>query len=74
MRTQSGGEAYSNAIEEDTAMLSWTLTFLVIALIAGLLGFVGLEGMAMMIAKTLFFIFLILFIVSLVFGRRPPIV
>jgi len=34
--------------------------------------FLGLEGMAMWIAKVLFVVFLILFVVSLVQGRRGP--
>ena len=53
-------------------MLQWTLTFLVIAIVAGLLGFGALEGLAMWIAKTLFVVFLILFLVSLISGRRAP--
>ena len=55
-------------------MLRWALLFLVIALIAGVLGFWGLEGTAMWIAKVLFVVFLICFIVSLVQGRRGPVV
>ncbi len=51
-------------------MLSWALTFLVIALIAGVLGFGVIAGTAAGIAKLLFGLFLILFIVSLLFGRR----
>jgi len=53
-------------------MLRWTVVFLIIALIAGVLGFYSLEGMAMWIAKVLFLIFVFLFIVSLVMGRRGP--
>jgi uncharacterized membrane protein YtjA (UPF0391 family) len=53
-------------------MLRWTLVFLLIALVAGALGFYGLEGTAMWIAKVLFLVFLILFIVTLVMGRRGP--
>jgi uncharacterized membrane protein YtjA (UPF0391 family) len=52
-------------------MLRWTLIFLVIALIAGALGFGALEGTAMQIARVLFVVFLIIFIVSLITGRRP---
>ncbi len=54
-------------------MLSWALTFLVIALIAAALGFGGIAGSAVGIAKILFVVFLILFVVSLLFGglRRP---
>jgi uncharacterized membrane protein YtjA (UPF0391 family) len=47
-------------------MLGWALTFLVIALIAGVLGFTSVAGTAMGIAKILFFVFLVLFVVSLV--------
>jgi uncharacterized membrane protein YtjA (UPF0391 family) len=53
-------------------MLRWALLFLIVALIAGVFGFWGLEGTAMWIAKVLFLVFLILFVVSLLFGRRPP--
>lgn len=53
-------------------MLHWTLAFLVIALIAGLFGFMALEGLAMWIAKVLFVVFLILFVISVVTGRRTP--
>lgn len=52
-------------------MLRWSLTFLIVALIAGVLGFWGLEGMAMWFAKVLFFVFLVLFILSFVTGRAP---
>ena len=54
-------------------MLSWSVTFLIIALVAGVLGFGGIAGAAVGIAKILFFFFLILFVVSLIFGRRPRI-
>ncbi|TWU07531.1 DUF1328 domain-containing protein [Stieleria varia] len=55
-------------------MLSWALTFLVVALIAGVLGFGVVAGTAASIAKILFVVFLILFIVGLVMGRRGPVV
>jgi uncharacterized membrane protein YtjA (UPF0391 family) len=47
-------------------MLSWILTFLVIAIIAGALGFTGVAGTSIGIAQTLFYIFLVLFVVSLI--------
>ncbi len=53
-------------------MLSWAVAFLIIALIAGLLGFTGIAGTAVWLAKVLFFVFLVLFVVTLLFGRRPP--
>jgi uncharacterized membrane protein YtjA (UPF0391 family) len=49
-------------------MLSYAITFLVIALIAALLGFGGIAGTAVGIAKVLFFVFLVLFVISLVMG------
>src|SRR5262245_36350188 len=51
-------------------MLSWAITFLIIALIAGVLGFAGIMGTAAWIAKVLFVVFLVLFLVSLLTGRR----
>jgi len=53
-------------------MLSWSLTFLIVAILAGLFGFWGVAGLATDIAKVLFFLFLIAFAVSLVLGRRRP--
>lgn len=53
-------------------MLSWALTFFVVALIAGLLGFGGVAGEAAWIAHVLFVVFLVLFLVSLISGRRVP--
>ena len=53
-------------------MLNWAVTFLVIALIAAVLGFGGIAGTAVGIAKILFFVFLILFVISFLMGRRAP--
>jgi len=55
-------------------MLSWALTFLVIALIAGVLGFGVVAGTAATIAKVLFFVFLVLFVIGLFMGRRGSLV
>ena len=49
-------------------MLSWVVTFLVIALIAGVLGFGGLAGASIEIAKIIFFVAIVLFLVSAVVG------
>jgi uncharacterized membrane protein YtjA (UPF0391 family) len=49
-------------------MLGWVVTFLVIALIAGLLGFGGIAGISIELAKVIFFIAVVLFLVSAVFG------
>ena len=49
-------------------MLGWPVTFLVIAVIAAALGFGGIAGTSAGIAKILFFVFLVLFVVTLI-GR-----
>lgn len=49
-------------------MLGWVLTFLVVALIAGVLGFGGIAGASIEIAKIIFFIAVVLFLVSVIFG------
>ncbi|MFW5680077.1 MAG: DUF1328 family protein [Pseudomonadota bacterium] len=58
-------------------MLQLALAFLVLALIAGVLGFGGLMTAAVDIAQILFFLFLVLFAISLVVhtvrGRPPPV-
>lgn len=48
-------------------MLGWSLTFLIVALIAAALGFGGIAGVSAGIAQILFFVFLALFVLSLVF-------
>jgi uncharacterized membrane protein YtjA (UPF0391 family) len=53
-------------------LLRWALIFLLFDLIAGFLGFWGSEGTAMYIARVLLFLFLALFVVSLVMGRSAP--
>ncbi len=49
-------------------MLSWVVTFLVVALIAGILGFGGVAGASIEIAKIIFFVAIVLFLVSAVVG------
>jgi uncharacterized membrane protein YtjA (UPF0391 family) len=51
-------------------MLRWTVIFLVIAIIAAIFGFGGIAAGAAGIAKFLFWAFVILFVISLFFGRR----
>ena len=53
-------------------MLYWALVFLVVALIAGALGFGGVASASVGIAQILFFVFLVLLVVSLLayFFRR----
>jgi len=58
-------------------MLNLVVTLLIIALIAAVLGFGGIAGAAIGLAKIIFFIALVLLVVSLLFGgfrggfRRP---
>jgi len=47
-------------------MLYWAIAFFLVALLAAVLGFGGIAFAAAGIAKILFFIFLVLFLVSLV--------
>ena len=55
-------------------MLSWALTFLLLALIAGVLGFTGMAGTAGQIAWIFFVVFLGMFVISLITSRRGPVV
>jgi uncharacterized membrane protein YtjA (UPF0391 family) len=49
-------------------MLRWALIFLVVAILAGVLGFAGIMVAAAGIAKLLFYLFVVLFVISLVMG------
>jgi uncharacterized membrane protein YtjA (UPF0391 family) len=50
-------------------MLRWALTFFVLALVAAMFAFSGgLAATSAGVARSLFFAFLIVFVVSLVFG------
>ena len=49
-------------------MLRWAIAFFVVALIAAVFGFLGIAAAAVSIARMIFFIFVILFVLSLVGG------
>jgi len=60
-------------------MLSWSLAFLIVAIIAGIFGFGGIAAGATEMAQVLFIVFLAMFVVSMVRGlvaerrhRHPP--
>ena len=56
-------------------MLRFAIIFAILALVAGVLGFGNMAGDFAYIAKILLFVFLVLFIASLIFGRtRAPVV
>ncbi|CCK74182.1 MAG: DUF1328 domain-containing protein [Oleispira antarctica] len=49
-------------------MLHWALVFFIVSIVAALFGFGGIASSAVSIAKILFFIFIVLFAVSLILG------
>lgn len=49
-------------------MISWAITFLVIALIAGVLGFGGIAIVSIELAKIVFFVAIVLFAISTIIG------
>ena len=51
-------------------MLRYALIFLVIAIIAGIFGFGNISEAATDIARILFFVFLVLFVLGLIFGMK----
>lgn len=53
-------------------MLSWALAFLVIALVAAIFGFAVIAGTAAWIARGVFIVFVVLFLVSLISKRSTP--
>lgn len=57
-------------------MVGWAITFLIVALIAAALGFGGVAAVSVELAQIVFWVFLVLFALSLIYslvtGRRPP--
>ena len=49
-------------------MLYWAVVFFIIALVAALFGFTGIELAAAGVARILFLVFLVLFVISLIGG------
>jgi uncharacterized membrane protein YtjA (UPF0391 family) len=64
-----GGIATGKA--EGSEMLHYAWVFLILAIIAAIFGFGGIALAAAGIAKVLFFIFIALFLIGLLTGRRP---
>ena len=54
-------------------MLSWAVTFLIIAIVAGIFGFTGIAGTATNIAWILFVVGLVLALVFMLTGRKAPV-
>jgi uncharacterized membrane protein YtjA (UPF0391 family) len=58
-------------------MFGWAITFLVIALIAAVLGFGGIADFAVDLARIVFFVAIVLLVISLIVGlirgRRPTV-
>lgn len=53
---------------EETAMFGLAIVFLLVAIGSGLLGFAGIAGIATEMAKIVFFVALILFVLSFIVG------
>lgn len=53
-------------------MLGWALTFFLLAIVAGVFGFGGISATLAGVAEILFWVFIVLFILALIFGRRAP--
>jgi uncharacterized membrane protein YtjA (UPF0391 family) len=51
-------------------MLRWSIVFLLVAIVAALFGFGVIEGYSLLAAKITFFVFLVLFILSILTGNR----
>lgn len=63
-----GVVAPANQADKGISMLKWAILFFVISLIAGFFGFGKVESGAKSIAKVLFVVALLIFLVVLVFG------
>jgi uncharacterized membrane protein YtjA (UPF0391 family) len=66
--------SWQSELNKEYIMIGWAITFLIVALIAAVLGFGGIAGTAMSIAQMIFYVAIVLFVISaivgLVRGRR----
>jgi uncharacterized membrane protein YtjA (UPF0391 family) len=60
-----GGHDLRTQVVKEMEMLNWALMFFLVALLAAVFGFTGIALAAAGVAKILFFLFLVLFLVSL---------
>ncbi|MCX7772975.1 MAG: DUF1328 domain-containing protein [Clostridia bacterium] len=51
-------------------MFKWAVVFFILAVISGIFGFGLIATVSFGIARILFYIFLVLFVLSLLFGKR----
>jgi uncharacterized membrane protein YtjA (UPF0391 family) len=58
----------ASTVEENNTMFGWALTFLIVALIAAVFGFGGIAGFAVEIAQLIFYVAIILLVISVVMG------
>ena len=63
-------------MKEEVHMLSWMITFFILAIIASVFGFGGLAGSFASIAQFLAGLFVVLLVITLIYsaitGKRPP--
>lgn len=53
-------------------MFGWVVAFLIVAIVAGVFGFTAMAGTAAWIARALFIVGLVAFLLLLASGRRRP--
>lgn len=51
-------------------MLKWAAIFFIISIVAAIFGFGGIAESSASIAKVLFFIFIVLFLLTIIFGAK----
>ncbi|XXT19327.1 DUF1328 domain-containing protein [Sorangium sp. So ce429] len=70
-RNNAGSKRWNTkSPNQEVTMLSWSVAFFIVAIIAAIFGFGGIAASAASVAKLLFVIFLVLAVVSLALGRR----
>lgn len=65
--TDANFYGFARYLYQEGIMFTWVIIFFVIALIAAVFGFTGIASAAAGVGKIIFFIALILFVISLIF-------
>jgi uncharacterized membrane protein YtjA (UPF0391 family) len=60
----------STGKKKQKLMIAWTAILMIVAMMAAILGYTGIAGAAAGVAQILFVIFLTMFLVAVLIGRR----
>ena len=66
----NGAAAACRLMEQTVTLLKWALIFFLVSIVAGVLGFTSISVASADVARFLFYVFVVIFLVLLILGLR----